>query len=137
MKSARKDMDNPGSISGAAREAPPLVRRYLERVLLPGGRVPRIVRITQAGEMVRKPGGHPLPFTAVEEFAVQEVAFSWRAEFRMLPLVSMRVLDDMPRERDGLRRDCSACRSCDPAGPRRRRERRSDTSPSCHGCRMP
>jgi hypothetical protein len=49
--------------------------------------------MTQAGEMVRKPGGHPLPFTAVEEFAVEEVAFSWRARFPILPLVSMRVLD--------------------------------------------
>jgi hypothetical protein len=37
--------------------------------------------------------GHPLPFTAVEDFAVKEVAFSWRAEFPILPLVSMRVLD--------------------------------------------
>jgi len=43
--------------------------------------------------MWRKAGGHVLPFTAVEEFAVEEVAFSWRARFPVLPLVSMRVLD--------------------------------------------
>jgi len=58
MKSARRDMDDPGSRFGAGREAPALVRSYLEGVLPPGERVPRNVRITQAGEMVRKPGGH-------------------------------------------------------------------------------
>ncbi|MGH2580292.1 MAG: DUF6544 family protein, partial [Actinomycetota bacterium] len=43
--------------------------------------------------MWRKPCGHSLLFTAVEEFAVEEVAFSRRARFPVLPLVSMRVLD--------------------------------------------
>ncbi len=43
--------------------------------------------------MWRKPGGRRLPFTSVEEFAVEEVAFSWRARFPVLPLVSMSVLD--------------------------------------------
>jgi hypothetical protein len=43
--------------------------------------------------MWRMPGGHPLPFTAVEEFAVEEVAFFWRARFPVIPFVSMRVLD--------------------------------------------
>jgi hypothetical protein len=93
MKSARRDMDGPGSVVDFGREGPALVHRYVERVLPPGGRVPRTVRITQAGEMVRRPGGRPLPFTAVEEFVVEEVAFSWRARFPVMPLVSMRVLD--------------------------------------------
>jgi hypothetical protein len=43
--------------------------------------------------MWRKPGGHALPFTAVEKFAVENVAFSWWARFPVLPLGSMRVLD--------------------------------------------
>jgi hypothetical protein len=86
-------VDDPGSTLGAAREAPALVRRYLEGVLPPGERFPRTVRITQTGQTWRKPGGHALPFTAVEEFAVEEVAFSWQAEFPILPLVSMHVLD--------------------------------------------
>lgn len=78
-------------------EAPALVRRYVDRVVPPGGRVPGKVRIAQAGEMWRKPGGNPLPFTAVEEFAVEKVSFSWRARFSVLPLVSMRVLDGYAR----------------------------------------
>jgi hypothetical protein len=40
-----------------------------------------------------KPGARPRRFTAVEEFAVETVAFSWRARFPILPLVSMRVVD--------------------------------------------
>jgi hypothetical protein len=40
-----------------------------------------------------KPGGRALPCTAVEEFSVEEVAFSWRARFRFLPLVTLRVVD--------------------------------------------
>jgi hypothetical protein len=40
-----------------------------------------------------KPGGRSMPFTAVEEFAVEEVAFSWRARFPIVPLVWLRVVD--------------------------------------------
>lgn len=137
MNASTRDVDDPGSIFGAAREVPALVRVYLERVLPSVERVPRKVRIMQAGEMVRKPGGRPLPFTAVEEFVVEEVAFSWRARFPVMPLVSMRVLDGSSQARDGSRPDCSASRSCESAGAKRRREKRSDTSPSCPGCRTP
>ena len=69
------------------------MRRYLERVLPAGGSVSRRVRITQAGEMCQKPGGRWVRFSAVEELAVEEVAFSWRARFPIAPLVSLRVVD--------------------------------------------
>jgi hypothetical protein len=72
---------------------PGLVRAYLSRVVPSGGNVPRRVRITQAGEMWQKPGGRPLRFTAVEVFAVDEVAFTWRARFTIVPLISIRVVD--------------------------------------------
>src|SRR6266540_2256827 len=48
------------------------------------------------GDDVAKPGGRGLPFTAVEEFAAEVVAFVWRARF---PLV--RVLDRYANE-EGL-----------------------------------
>ena len=51
------------------------------------------MRVAQTGEMWLKPGGRALPFTAVEDFSVAEVAFSWRARFRFLPLVSLDVVD--------------------------------------------
>jgi hypothetical protein len=74
-------------------EVPALVRRYLARALPSGEDVPRHVRVGQAGEMWQKPGGRGLRFTAVEEFAVEQVAFSWRARFPILPLVSIHVTD--------------------------------------------
>lgn len=55
--------------------------------------MPGRVRVTQNGEMCLKPGGRWLRFSAVEEFAVEEVAFSWRARFAVVPLVSLVVVD--------------------------------------------
>jgi hypothetical protein len=72
---------------------PAVLRRYLDRALPGGASVPRRVRIGQTGTIRLKPGGRELRFTAVEEFAVREVAFSWRARFSLLPLVSLRVVD--------------------------------------------
>jgi hypothetical protein len=83
-------------VGGASRsdaDVPPLVRLYLDRVLSSNGSVPRVVRLAQAGELRQKPDGPWLRFTAVQEFAVEEPAFSWRARVRMMPLVSIRVVD--------------------------------------------
>lgn len=82
--------------AGASRsdaDVPPLLRLYLDRVLPRGGSVPRNVRLTQTGELRQKPEGPWLRFTAAQEFAVEESAFSWRARVRMMPLVSIRVVD--------------------------------------------
>lgn len=76
-----------------AADVPALVRRYLDGALPAGGSTPQQVRVTQVGEMCQKPGGRWLPFTAVEEFAVEDVAFSWRARFPIAPLVWLRVVD--------------------------------------------
>jgi hypothetical protein len=43
--------------------------------------------------MRSRPGGRWLRFDAVEQFAVEAVAFSWRARFPILPLVPLRVVD--------------------------------------------
>jgi hypothetical protein len=43
--------------------------------------------------MVLKRGAKPRAFTATEEFAVDRVAFAWRAMFPMLGPLSMRVTD--------------------------------------------
>lgn len=72
---------------------PALLQRYLERVLPPAGSMPRQLRLAQMGEMWRRPGGRALGFTAVEELAVGEVAFSWRARFPIAPLLALRVHD--------------------------------------------
>ena len=72
---------------------PPLVQRYAERAVPRPGDARGLVRLAQSGEMWQKPGGRALRFTAVEELAVGEVAFSWRARFRLAPLLSLRVHD--------------------------------------------
>jgi hypothetical protein len=43
--------------------------------------------------MRQKPGGRWRRFTAVEDFAVEEVAYSWRARFPIAPLVWLAVVD--------------------------------------------
>ena len=72
---------------------PSLVQRYVERAVPAGDDVPGRVRLAQSGEMWQKPGGRALSFTAVEELAIGEVAFSWRARFRVAPFFSLRVHD--------------------------------------------
>jgi hypothetical protein len=77
------------------------VQRYLERAMPATDPVPTHVRVGQLGEMWQKPGGRALRFSAVEEFAVEEVAFSWQARFPILPFVSLRVVDSYAAE-DGF-----------------------------------
>jgi hypothetical protein len=77
----------------ANRQLPELVRRYVERALPEGEPLPRRLRLTQVGEMRQKPDGRWLPFTAVQEFEVADIAFSWRARFPIVPLVWLSVLD--------------------------------------------
>src|ERR1700747_362201 len=68
-----------GRVSSNAGAA--LVSRYV-RAVLPGppGAAAR-VRVSQIGEMRLKPGGRALRFDAVEEFALDRIAFTWRARF--------------------------------------------------------
>ncbi|HEY1238386.1 MAG TPA: DUF6544 family protein [Solirubrobacterales bacterium] len=77
---------------------PSPIAGHLSQVLPDEAATPSRVRLTQRGEMVQKPGGRRLAFTAVEELAVGTVAFEWRAGFGPNPFVRVRVLD---RYRDG------------------------------------
>lgn len=71
---------------------------HLANALPAGAEIPRRVRITQRGEMIRRPGEKPLPFTATQEYGVDQVGFEWRASFGPNRLVRMIVTD---RYRDG------------------------------------
>jgi Family of unknown function (DUF6920) len=75
------------------RRLPDQMTAHLDQVLPEGAAAPSRVRLTQRGEMVQKPGGRKLEFTAVQEIAVGTVAFEWRATFGPNPLVRVRVLD--------------------------------------------
>ena len=80
---------------------PELVRRYVESALPDATNPVKRMKLTQAGEMVLRPGKRPLRFDAVEEFATDAVAFTWRARFPILGPLSIRVTDSY-RQPNGL-----------------------------------
>jgi len=80
-------------IAALTDELPPAVRGYLMRAVPAPGRPVRAVRLTQEGEMIRSPGARLMSFTAVEDLAVTDVGYSWRARFPVAPLVAMKVHD--------------------------------------------
>jgi len=71
---------------------PSVVERFVERNASAPGTAPRSVRLEQAGEMQLKPGRW-LPFVASHEASVERVEFSWRATFRLGPVVRVQVRD--------------------------------------------
>lgn len=85
------------AIQGDNGHPPDLVRRYAERAIPVDGPMPALVRVEQIGDIWRTPGGRPMHFTATEEFAVDEVGFSWKARLPMAPLLAMRIHDGFAR----------------------------------------
>jgi Family of unknown function (DUF6544) len=77
---------------------PELVRGYLGRSLPSEGPVPATVRVRQTGEMWQRPGARRMRFEATEDFAVDCVAFSWRARFPLIGGLALTVVDEF---RDG------------------------------------
>ena len=80
--------------TGEGAHLPELVRSYLARALPAGRPVPAAVRVQQIGEMRQRPGGRVLAFRATEDFAVDRVAFSWRARFPLLGPLALTVEDE-------------------------------------------
>ena len=80
------------------RTVPDPVAAHLNQVLPDRSDRPARVRLTQSGEMFRRPGDKPLEFKAVQEYAVPAVEFEWRATFGPNPMVRLTVVD---RYRDG------------------------------------
>src|ERR1700755_3582322 len=81
---------------------PKLVRGFAERSVGTEPQPCRTIRLEQVGGRVRKPGAKPRGFTATEEFAVDRVAFAWRARFGILGPVSMRVTDSYDGTHGGM-----------------------------------
>ena len=80
---------------GEGAHLPELVRRYLARTLPTGEQVPAAVRVQQSGEMWQRPGGRATSFRATEDFAVDRVAFSWRARFPIVGPLALTVVDEL------------------------------------------
>jgi hypothetical protein len=76
----------------AAAGLPDLVSRYVERNVSPDTLHRQRVRFSQVGEMQLKPGRWS-PFRAEQEVVVEAVGFIWRATFRPVPFVPLRVRD--------------------------------------------
>jgi hypothetical protein len=74
---------------------PELVRLFLTRSLPLDPAVPLTVRVQQTGEMWKKPGARAMAFQATEDFAVERVAFSWRARFPIVGPLAMTVVDGL------------------------------------------
>ena len=53
------------------RALPDAIARHLDRALPEGAPEPKRVRLSQTGEMVQKPGGRRLEFTAVQQYATR------------------------------------------------------------------
>jgi hypothetical protein len=77
----------------AVPHLPDLLRRYVERVLEARTSAPQQLLVTPTGEMISKPGGRRMRFTARERFAVERVAFSCEARFPTAWTVSIKVSD--------------------------------------------
>ncbi len=85
-----------------SEELPAALEPYILRALTDHESVPRRVRIEQAGEMWLKPGARARRFTAVQEYAVDRVAFVWRARFTIAGFVPLRVIDRYRRGEGSL-----------------------------------
>ncbi len=59
---------------------PAIVWRFVDGNV-PEGPLPTVTRISQRGRMWRAPGSRPVRFTALAEYSVRRVSFSWRAKF--------------------------------------------------------
>ena len=89
-------------VSGVGQELPRALEPYLERALPDLENVPRRVRIRQDGQMWLKPGARPKHFTAVQEYGVDQVAFVWRARFKIAGFATLRVVDRFRRGQGSL-----------------------------------
>jgi hypothetical protein len=83
-------------------ELPAALEPYVERALPDLEKMPRRVRIRQVGEMWLKPGARPKSFSAVQEYAVDNVAFIWRARFKIAGFATLRVVDRFRRGEGSL-----------------------------------
>jgi hypothetical protein len=84
------DTRNDRSILG---RLPPTVRRFVERNV-PEGALPTVTRVSQRGRMWKAAGSKPMRFTAVAEYGVRRLEFSWRAKFPVVgPMAWLSIVD--------------------------------------------
>lgn len=72
---------------------PRLIRNFALRSRSPSQHRPKIIRIHQTGEMRLSKQSQWIPFTAIQDVAIQQPGFVWRAIFRAAPRIKIAVLD--------------------------------------------
>jgi hypothetical protein len=88
-------------VAAARTDLPPSVVALACRLGVSADGGGGLVHLTQSGDMWLKPGAAPLAFTARQTIAVSEVAFFWRASFRMAG-VPLHIIDYCAEEQGGL-----------------------------------
>jgi hypothetical protein len=81
-------------MSAEGAHLPGLVQTYLARSLASDRVFATTVRVVQVGEMGKRPGARPMRFRATEDFAVDRLAFIWRARFPILGPLTLSVVDE-------------------------------------------
>ena len=76
-----------------------------------------MVLVRQIGEMWMKPGGRSMSFEATEDFAIERVAFSWRARFPIFGPLAIQVVDRYANGVGRLRVSSLGIPIQSPAGP--------------------
>lgn len=91
----RSDAASPQTVNlSVIAEYPEPVKRYLNRVLTPGSRIPTSVRITHEGTFNQSEQAQQwVPFTSDQRVALRRPGFDWNATMRMMPGVGVRVHD--------------------------------------------
>jgi hypothetical protein len=74
-------------------QPPTVIHEFALRACPPSQRRPKTIRIHQVGEMRLSKGDSWMPFTAVQDFAVQQPGFVWRATFQAAPRIKVKVID--------------------------------------------
>src|SRR3982751_5185101 len=90
-------LEGDGSRVSGVGDLPLALEPYIERALPDLDNMPRRIRTRQVGQMGLKPGSKPKRFTAVQEYAVDGVAFVWRASFKIAGFATLRVVDRFRR----------------------------------------
>jgi hypothetical protein len=110
--------------SDRAAQLPDIVRSFADRAV-PGGVIPRTIRLRQAAEMRLTPIGSWHRLTAEPVIGLGEPGFVWLGRMRMTPFVSANVLDAYVAGRPGCLGSAlvwiGKVRMCDRAGGRARR----------------
>jgi hypothetical protein len=74
-------------------DLPEVVQRYLRYSGVIGKPRYRLVRLSQEGEMFRRPGAKGLPLKAVEYYNADDPSFVWIGHLSFAPLVTAKAID--------------------------------------------